>query len=173
MQSTWFRKWNFGCFFLEPLLLTNWISSLLLFSYQKDERAKSGNLQTKQYSFSVLCINYVFEGIKGLEKENFVPYFKTLYAFVWSDWLKLPRTSAHAEIQTEITPDSNKKCLIWSPCRDSVICTATGYRLDCREVGVWVPVRAWLLFSSAHCPARLWNPPSLLSKVYQGVVLQG
>jgi hypothetical protein len=50
--------------------------------------------------------------------------------------------------------------------RDISVGIATGYGLDGRGVGVWIPVEA-RFFSSSCCPDRLWDPPSLLSNGYQ------
>jgi hypothetical protein len=52
--------------------------------------------------------------------------------------------------------------------RDSVVGTATDYRLHDRGVGVRVPVGP-RIFSSPRRPDRLWGPPSLLSNGYQGL----
>jgi hypothetical protein len=51
--------------------------------------------------------------------------------------------------------------------RDSVVGIATGYGLDDRDVGVWVPL--WSrIFSSPRRPDRLWGSPNLLYNEYQG-----
>jgi hypothetical protein len=50
---------------------------------------------------------------------------------------------------------------------DSAVGTAAGYGLDDRGVEVRVLVGS-RIFSSSHCPDRLWGPPSLLSNGYQG-----
>jgi hypothetical protein len=55
--------------------------------------------------------------------------------------------------------------------RDSIVSTATGYRLDNQEVKVQVPVRS-RIFSSPHHPDWLWGPPSL-SNGYQELFSQG
>jgi hypothetical protein len=46
--------------------------------------------------------------------------------------------------------------------RDSVVGIATGYGLDDRGVGSWIPVGS-RIFSSPRRPDRLWGPPSTLS----------
>jgi hypothetical protein len=51
--------------------------------------------------------------------------------------------------------------------RGGAVDIATGYGLDSREVGVRAPVGE-RIFSSPWLPYRLWGPPSLLSKGYQG-----
>jgi hypothetical protein len=45
--------------------------------------------------------------------------------------------------------------------RDSSVCTATGYGLDDRGVGVRVPVGS-RIFTSLSRSNRLWGPPTLL-----------
>jgi hypothetical protein len=40
---------------------------------------------------------------------------------------------------------------------DSAVVTATGYRLDMSEVGIWVPVES-INFSSLHHPRQFWCP---------------
>jgi hypothetical protein len=45
--------------------------------------------------------------------------------------------------------------------RDSVVGIATGYGLEDRGVGVWVPVGS-RIFSSPRRPEWLWGPPNLL-----------
>jgi hypothetical protein len=49
---------------------------------------------------------------------------------------------------------------------------ATAYGLDDWGVGVQVPVGS-RIFSSPHCPDRLWGPPNLLSNGYQGSFPRG
>jgi hypothetical protein len=50
--------------------------------------------------------------------------------------------------------------------RDSAVGTATGYGLDCRGVGVRVPVGE--MFSSPRRPERFWGLPSVLSSGNRG-----
>jgi hypothetical protein len=50
----------------------------------------------------------------------------------------------------------------------SAVGIATGYGLNDRGVGVRVPVGS-RIFSSPHCPDRLWGPPNLLSNGYRGL----
>jgi hypothetical protein len=58
----------------------------------------------------------------------------------------------------------------WS--QDSAVCIETAYGLDDRGVGVRVPV--WSrIFSSPLRPDRLWDPPSLVSSGYWGLLLRG
>jgi hypothetical protein len=52
--------------------------------------------------------------------------------------------------------------------RDSSVGIATGYGLDHREIGVWVPVGSRIFFSPRR-PDQLWGPPSLLSNGYRGL----
>jgi hypothetical protein len=52
--------------------------------------------------------------------------------------------------------------------QDSVVGMATGYGLDYRGVGVWVPVEA-RIFTSSRRPDQLWGSPSLLSNGYRGL----
>jgi hypothetical protein len=54
----------------------------------------------------------------------------------------------------------------------SAVGIATGYGLDDRGVGVWVPVWSRILFSLRR-PGRLWRPPNLLSSGYRGLFLRG
>jgi hypothetical protein len=56
--------------------------------------------------------------------------------------------------------------------RDSVVGTATGYRLDDRGVWIRVPVGS-TIFSSPSRPDQLWGPPYLLSNGYLGVKRSG
>jgi hypothetical protein len=51
--------------------------------------------------------------------------------------------------------------------RDCAVGIATGYGLDDRGVGVWVPVGARIV-SSPCCPDQFWVPPSLLSNGNRG-----
>jgi hypothetical protein len=51
--------------------------------------------------------------------------------------------------------------------RDSVVGIVTGYGLDDRGVGVWVPV-ASRIFSSPSRPYRVWGPPNVISNGYRG-----
>jgi hypothetical protein len=53
----------------------------------------------------------------------------------------------------------------------TVVGIVTGYGLDDRGVGVWVPVKS-RIFSSPHCPDRLWGPPNL-SNGYRGLFRRG
>jgi hypothetical protein len=46
--------------------------------------------------------------------------------------------------------------------RGSAVCTATGYGLDDRGVGVLVSVDS-RIFTFLRRPDQLWNPPSLLT----------
>jgi hypothetical protein len=46
--------------------------------------------------------------------------------------------------------------------RDSLVGTATGYRLDDREVGIGVPIGS-RIFTSPGRPDRLWVPTSYLT----------
>jgi hypothetical protein len=45
---------------------------------------------------------------------------------------------------------------------------ATGYELDDRKVGVWVPVGS-RIFSSPRRPDGLWGTSNLLSNGYRGI----
>jgi hypothetical protein len=61
----------------------------------------------------------------------------------------------------EYWDDKNKKINFLNKIkasRDSAVDIATGYGLDDRGVGVWVPVRS-RIFSSLRRPDRLWTPP--------------
>jgi hypothetical protein len=60
--------------------------------------------------------------------------------------------------------------VLWS--WDSTVSTATGYRLDDREVGVRVPV-GLRIFTSPCRPERLWCPPNLLYNGYRGFIPGG
>jgi len=51
--------------------------------------------------------------------------------------------------------------------RDSSVGTLTDYRLDDWMIRVWIPVGEF--FSLTPCPDQLWDPPSFLSNVYQGL----
>jgi hypothetical protein len=50
-------------------------------------------------------------------------------------------------------------------------CTAKGYRLEGREVGVRAPERARIFFTPRR-PDHFWNPTSLVSNGYRGLVLR-
>jgi hypothetical protein len=52
--------------------------------------------------------------------------------------------------------------------RDSAVGITTGYGLDDRGVGVWVPVGS-RIFSSANRPGRHWGPLNLISNGYRGL----
>jgi hypothetical protein len=52
---------------------------------------------------------------------------------------------------------------IWYGGWDSTVSIETGYGLDNRGVGVWVPVGSRILTSQSR-PDRLWGPPNLLHK---------
>jgi hypothetical protein len=55
---------------------------------------------------------------------------------------------------------------------DSAVSIETGYELDGRGVGVWVPVGAKMFFSPRH-PDQLWGWSSLLSNGYRGLINRG
>jgi hypothetical protein len=55
---------------------------------------------------------------------------------------------------------------------DTIVSIATGYGLDNRGVGVWVPVGP-RIFSSPRHPDQLSGPPNLLSNGYQGCSPRG
>jgi hypothetical protein len=52
--------------------------------------------------------------------------------------------------------------------RASVVGIETGYGLDDRGVGVWVPVGATIVISACRSD-QLWGPLNLLSNEYQGL----
>jgi hypothetical protein len=56
--------------------------------------------------------------------------------------------------------------------RDGSVGIATGYGLDCRGVGVRVPVGS-RIFSFPRRPDRLWGSPNLLSNGYRGLKRPG
>jgi hypothetical protein len=56
--------------------------------------------------------------------------------------------------------------------RDGTVGIVTGYRLNDRGVGVWVPVGS-RIFSAPHHPDWFWGPPSLPSNGYEGLFPQG
>jgi hypothetical protein len=61
-------------------------------------------------------------------------------------------------------------CYICS--RHSAVGIATGYGLDDRGVGVWIPIGSRIFFSPQGLD-RLWGPPSLLTVEYRGPLSPG
>jgi hypothetical protein len=56
--------------------------------------------------------------------------------------------------------------------RGSAVGIATGYGVDDRGVGVWLPVGS-RIFSSPCLPDWLWGLPSFLSNAYRRLILRG
>jgi hypothetical protein len=83
-------------------------------------------------------------------------------------WYKLTETSADLFIESYIHLFQFRN-VPWDKTEswDSVVCIATGYRLDDRGVGFRVLVGP-KIFSSPRHPDRLWGSPSLLSSGYRG-----